>query len=251
MSAPTLELEAAPITRALHRVYGVYCLAIGVALFAILAPLVMAAPRLSWRRRLAALALKALFASWFMRWRINGLEHFPAEPCIVVSNHTSYLDGMVLQMLLPPRVSFAIMEEVRGLPPFHWLLERLGSTFISRNSPRKAAQQTRHMLRKLHEGDSIGIFAEGRMARQRPNELQPFRRGAFMLATHGGGVPVAPVLIRGPEKILPAGSQWLRPGRVQVSVLPALRAQDSGKNAAENLRDAAYARLGAALETAV
>ena len=247
MSAPSVELRAAPVRRVAQRVYGGYCIAVGVLLFSLLAPLVMAAPRLAWRRRLAQLALKALFASWFMPWRVTGLEHFPRTPCVVVSNHTSYLDGMVLQMLLPPRVSFAIMEEVRGLPPAHWLLERLGSTFISRNSARKAAQQTRHMLRKLYEGNSIGIFAEGRMARQRPGELQPFRRGAFMLATHGGGVPVAPVLIRGPERILPAGAQWLRPGRVRIRVLPPLRARASGKTAAEELRDEAYARLSEAL----
>ncbi|MGH8528659.1 MAG: lysophospholipid acyltransferase family protein [Nevskiales bacterium] len=233
---------------ALRRVYGLYCWIVGVSLFLLLAPLVMAAPRLSWRRRLARVSLKALFITWLMRWRISGFEHFPDKPCIVVSNHTSYLDGMVLQMLLPPRVSFAIMEEVRGLPPVHFLLERLGATFISRGDAGKAAQQTRHMLRKLHEGDSLGIFAEGRMARERPNELQPFRRGAFMLAAHGGGVPVVPVLIRGPEKIFPPGSKWLRPGRVAVTVLAPVPPAGTGKNAAEAVRDLAHARLRAALQ---
>lgn len=242
------QAAGAPVILALRRVYGLYCWIIGVSLFVLLAPLVMAVPRLSWRRRLARVSLKVLFSFWLMRWRITGLEHFPDKPCIVVSNHTSYLDGMVLQMLLPPRVSFAIMEEVRGLPPVHFLLERLGATFISRADASKAAQQTRHMLRKLHEGDSLGIFPEGRMARERPNELQNFRRGAFMLAAHGGGVPVVPVLIRGPEKIFPPGSKWLQPGRVAVTILAPVPPAGTGKSAAETVRDAAHARLREALQ---
>lgn len=238
------------LDRGINTIYNLYGYALILPLLIISTLAVIVSPGLKFRRQLASLALKALFSLWGIRWKIEGVEHLPDSPCIIIGNHTSYLDGPILQMLLPPRVSFAIMEEVQGLPPVHWLLARLGSTFITRTDSRQAAQQTRHMLRKLHEeGQTLGIFAEGRMGK--PDSLQRFRRGAFMLATHGGGVPAVPVLIRGPERLLPAGTWRLRPHPLHIRILPPVHPTGSGRSAAETLRDQVYAKLESTLADAL
>lgn len=233
--------------------YSTLAYAASLPLLLVLGWVVMAPPGLTRRRRWASVALKIIFRSMGVRWRIEGLENLPATPCIVVGNHSSYLDGPILQMLLPPRFSFAIMEEVKGLPPAHWLLTRLGSTFITRTNARQAARQTRVMLRKLEEGDSLGIFAEGRMGK--PDQLQRFQRGAFMLATRGAdedkGTPVVPILLRGPERLLPAGSWVLRPARLHIRVLTPVFPQGSGKEAAEQMSQVIQTRMQDALDEAL
>ena len=63
--------------------------------------------------RQAAWLVLSLMAS---RPRVDGLQHLPAAPCIVVANHASYLDGMVLTAALPPRFGFVIKREMTRVP---------------------------------------------------------------------------------------------------------------------------------------
>lgn len=230
-------------------VYNLYAYLLGVVVIAVGAFLVICLPGLRLRRRVAAWVLKLCCICLGIRWRVQGLENFPSGACIVVGNHTSYLDGPILQMLMPPQVSFAIMAEVKGLPPAYWLLQRLGSTFITRGNVSGAAQQTRAMLRKLRAGDCIGIFAEGRIGKA--NGLQRFQRGAFMLATHQQQTPVVPVLLRGPEYMLPDHGWLLRPASLRVTILPACHPQASGREAALALGDAVHSRLLTALNQTI
>ncbi len=63
---------------------------------------------------------------------VKNLERIPAGQCVVVANHASYLDGVVMTAALPPRFGFVIKREMESVPLAGALLRRLGSEFVER-----------------------------------------------------------------------------------------------------------------------
>src|SRR4029434_11324987 len=87
-------------------------------------------PGLERRRRGAACAARAVFAAWGVKLRTLSTERLPPERCIVVANHASYLDGLVLTAVLPPRFAFVIKKEMDRVPLANLLLRRIGSELV-------------------------------------------------------------------------------------------------------------------------
>ena len=73
----------------------------------------------------------------------------------------------------------------------------------------------REAQRKLPPGVSIMIFPEGK--RSPDGQLQPFKRGGFVMAEELG-LPILPVTIRGTGRVLPKNSLRLLPGRIDIVV---------------------------------
>jgi 1-acyl-sn-glycerol-3-phosphate acyltransferase len=169
------------------------------------------------RRALVRGAARLLFALIGATPRLRGLANLPAEPCVVVSNHASYLDGVILTAVLPARFSFVIKREMTRVPLAHFLLRRIGSAFVERNDTRTGARDARRILRRARDRQSLAFFPEGTFTAE-PG-LRRFHNGAFVTALRGGS-PVVPVVIRGSRAMLPAG-RWLPvPGRLEVSIQP-------------------------------
>ena len=61
-----------------------------------------------------AVALIALLAG--MPLKLRGTENLPEGQCVVVANHASYLDGVVMAAALPPRFGFVIKREMNEVP---------------------------------------------------------------------------------------------------------------------------------------
>ncbi len=149
----------------------------------------------------------------------SGLEYLSEESCIVVANHASYLDGLILTAVLPPRFSFIIKREMTRVPLAHFLLRRLGSQFVERFDTRRGAADARRVLALAESKESLAFFPEGTFKRE-PG-LRRFQNGAFAAALRGN-LPVIPVAIVGSRQILAAG-QWLpRRGALSVIVKPAV-----------------------------
>jgi 1-acyl-sn-glycerol-3-phosphate acyltransferase len=186
------------------------------------------------RRRMARLGAWSFFAACGTPPRISGLENVPEGPAVIVANHASYLDGIIIQGVLPPRFGFVIKGEMQSVPLVHMVLRRLGSIFVDRNDPRGSSRDAMRIFRQVARGRCMGFFAEGTF-KPEPG-LRPFKMGAFITAARLG-VPVVPVAIRGSRQILPSKSWWPRWHRLEVEIGEAITAGGRDRSDALKLRD--------------
>jgi len=219
--------------------YGVCALAVFTLLFVLATLLALIVPRLEWRRalthHLARLALPVLG----VRLSVEGLQHLPANSCVVVANHASYLDGIVMKAALPPRFSFVVKREAASMPVAGFLLKRIGSEFVDRHSEGGRRRDAMRVLRRAEQGHALVFFPEGTFDEQ-PG-LKRLHVGAFAAAVRGG-MPVVPAVIHGARRAMPNGALVVRPGRVRVEVLEPIDAPASPQ-AADGLRRAARAAI--------
>lgn len=178
--------------------------------------------------------LRRLVARWISlyahatplyRFTIEGREHLPRDrPYVLVANHESGLDVLPLLLLSAP-VRFLAESWMFQIPLGGWLLRSCGHIPLDpgdRASGRRALEDAEGAL---SEGAPIAVFPEGKLS---PDELAPFKPGAFVLAQRAQ-VPVVPVRLSG------TGRAW-RPGTVVVEgaheigieVLPAISPAPDG-----------------------
>lgn len=216
-------------------------LAVGLTALALLA-LLPGVPR----RRAAARACARAFL-WLagMPLTLSFPERIPAGQCVVVSNHASYLDGVVFTAALPARFAFVIKREMDAVPLAGALLRRLGSEFVERIDRGRSAADARRVLRNAASGNSLVFFPEGTFT-PTPGLLK-FHTGAFASAARAG-CPVVPAVVRGTRRALPPGGVLPSPGRITVEILPSLMPEATGGEAAiAELRDRARAAILGAL----
>lgn len=117
------------------------------------------------------------------------LEAFPADLApgtLVVANHVSWLDVLVLDALCP--VSFVAKDELRRWPVLGRVLAREGTVFLRRGFNRRLPQVVREIEHRLARGEAIACFPEGTTSDGR--RLLPFRAALFESAARAGA-PVA------------------------------------------------------------
>lgn len=180
---------------------------------------VLLLPGLRLRRQVARFAARLALLACGMRVTTLHASHLPPGPCVVVANHASYLDGIVLFAALPPVFGFVIKREMNAVPIAGMLLRRVGSHFVDRGRAAQGKRDTRALLREARAGGAMAFFPEGTFHPE-PG-LAPFRSGAFVIAANGA-LPVVPVAIRGTRHALPPGTLLPLPGRIDVELAPPL-----------------------------
>lgn len=224
--------------RLLQPVYGVYsALAVLAAVLLFTIP-VLFSPTLALRRWFGRMCVRVAMVFALIPVRIRGLEHLPEGACIVVSNHASYLDGPLLTAALPGRFTFVVQHGAASWPFFGRVIRRMGVTFVDRGVARTGAAQTRHLIRRIEQGQSLTIFPEGTF--EEAPGLLPFRRGAFLMAAHAG-VPVVPAVISGSRALFRDRSYLLRWSAVEIEFFAPVRGNGDPRHAAPEMRDAARA----------
>ena len=133
--------------------------------------------------------------------------------CILMPNHQSLFDIPLLLATLPGETRFLAKESLFRIPIFSWALRTGGFIPVARGDSQGARQAFQAAIDGLEEGVSILIFPEE--TRTSDGQLQPFKRGGFLMAMRSG-LPVVPVGIRGNYQVRPKGSWAIRPGRVTV-----------------------------------
>lgn len=121
---------------------------------------------------------------------------------MLVANHESWLDPIVLPLALPRKPAFLAMEELWRMPGIGLVMRVYGPLAISLNRGAVDATALKRSLRALQRGALLIIFPEGGISRD--GRLRPFHRGAAMLAARAR-VPIIPIAIEGTADALPLG----------------------------------------------
>jgi 1-acyl-sn-glycerol-3-phosphate acyltransferase len=136
--------------------------------------------------------LVRLIALAYLRWRYNlqikGFDHMPEEGSVIlISNHTSWLDPLVLAVATKRPIAFMAKEELFRGPLITWFLKQLHAFPVQRGEgDRRALRSAQQILKK---GGVLGLFPEGT---RNDGELLPFQKGAALIALRAGA-PVFPV----------------------------------------------------------
>jgi 1-acyl-sn-glycerol-3-phosphate acyltransferase len=173
------------------------------------------------------------------RFSVRGAGHLPAAgPAIVVANHPSDVDPILIGVALPRTLHF-LADAVQFRRGFVGpVIERLAAIPVHRGRPDRQALET--ALRLLAEGEVVVVFAEGELYRRM--DPSGFQSGVAFLAARSGA-PVIPVAISGAERLWSDGRpHWPWIG---VNVGAPLFCERSPRGRV------AYARLAARLRDAV
>lgn len=176
--------------------------------------------------------------------RVLGRERFPrGEAAIVISNHVSNLDPPVLLPLIPGQASVFLKAELMKIPILGLVMKMGRYVPVSRGNSREEARASVNAAAEvLRAGNHVFLFPEG--TRSADGTLLPFRKGAFFLAVQSGA-PLAPMIVRGTERMMPRGTLKARPGTAVVEFLDPIRAQE-GETPDDLMR-----RVRAAMEQAL
>jgi 1-acyl-sn-glycerol-3-phosphate acyltransferase len=160
------------------------------------------------------------------RLRIEGREHIPRQPpFVLISNHASHLDALVLASPLPWRIRDRIFPIAAGDVFFETPLASVLSACLLNALPmwrRKAGAHAMHELRDrlLDEPCAYILFPEG--TRSRDGAMQPFKPGLGMLVA-GTDVPIIPCHLAGTHAALPPDHSFPRPHPITLRVGAPLR----------------------------
>jgi acyl-[acyl-carrier-protein]-phospholipid O-acyltransferase/long-chain-fatty-acid--[acyl-carrier-protein] ligase len=133
-----------------------------------------------------------LLVKTFFRIRVVNPQNMPATgAALLVSNHVSHIDGILIEACMPRETRFMIWKPYFDLKPFQWFLRRIHAIPVAER-PREAVQSIRAAREALTQGHAVCIFAEGAVTRT--GNLQQFKRGMEKIAA-GTGAVVVPVHI--------------------------------------------------------
>jgi len=148
------------------------------------------------------------FLSWVLvralyRLRVRGIEeHVPDEgPALIVSNHVSYMDALILAASIPRPVRFVMYYKIFNIPVMRWIFRNAKAIPIAgaRENPELMQRAFEAIDQALAEGEIVGIFPEGRLTRD--GEIAPFKSGIERVlasaSSRGRPVPVVPMALRG------------------------------------------------------
>ncbi len=223
--------------RLLFPAYGLWCWVVFITLSLGATVSMAVVPGIHRRRLIVHYTARGIFWLAGRPVKVEGLEHLPDGPCVVVANHASYVDGVVLQAALPPRFAYMVKREMASVPLASFLLRRVGTHFIDRRDPRGGAADARRVQRSAATGQSIAAFPEGTFS-EKPG-VGRFLGGAFAAAAKAG-LPVVPAAINGARDMLPSNRALPIPAQIHVRILPPI-APSSGtdRGSIHALRDAA------------
>ena len=140
------------------------------------------------------------FVVWVLThtmYRVNhkNLHHLPEKKgALLVCNHVSYMDALLLSAVCPRLIRFVMEEDYANLPPLKRFLNRAGVIPISATNRRSIVRAFGEVEQALAEGHIVCIFPEGRLTSD--GEMNEFMRGMDLILKRSP-VPVIPIALKG------------------------------------------------------
>ncbi len=172
-----------------------------------------------------------------VRLRVRGRENaVPGRQYVAMMNHVNFFDPLVFQAAIPPALRGVEEESHFRWPVYGGTIRRVGMFPISRKDTASAVETLRRAAAWLRGRPdvSFGIMPEG--TRTLDGRLGPFKRGGFLMAVDAG-LDILPVVQSGAFEVARKGSLAIRPGRVDVTVEPAVPTAGYTKETVQELID--------------
>ena len=175
---------------------------------------------LPYRQRYSLFIQWSFFILWWaritcgIRYRVEGLEHVPDRPCIVMCKHQSAWETLATQYWFTPQ-TWVLKQELMHIPLIGWALGMLAPIAIDRNSRKQAMQQMLEQGReRLADRRWVIVFPEG--TRVAAGRCGRYRRGGAVLSAESG-YPVLPVAHNAGE-LWPRNAFLKYPGEILVRI---------------------------------
>lgn len=152
---------------------------------------------------------------------IEGREHMPDEPCVVIAKHQSAAETIAMPILVPP-YTWILKRELFYIPFFGWALAVMGTIGIRRGSPREAIKQViQDGTARLNAKQWVVIFPEG--TRTAVGETGNYQPGGVILAqkARAGILPMA----HNAGALWPKHGFIKKPGTIRFRFLPYIPAE--------------------------
>jgi 1-acyl-sn-glycerol-3-phosphate acyltransferase len=153
-----------------------------------------------------------------IRLDVGGLEHVDnARPSVYCINHASNVDVLIFEVLFPkcPSLRALYKAELSKFPILGRAMQLAGFLPVERAHRDRAIETVDLAVERLREGYSFLLAPEG--TRSRTDQLQPFKKGAFVMAIKAQA-PVVPVALIGTADAMPRGRAYATPTLVRVRI---------------------------------
>ena len=197
-------------------------------------------------------AFDVCFARIYHRVNVLSPQRLPKHgPAILVCNHVSGLDPMLIQSVCPRLIVWMMAREYYEIPALKWAFKAVEAIPVDRSGRDLSA--TRAALRALEAGRILGVFPEGKIETTR--QLLPFQTGVAMMAIKAN-VPVYPAYLDGTQRGKKMLQAFLYPNLASLAFGPVVEFDRSGTSkevlqAATEQMTEAVRRLKGATEPAM
>ncbi|QDT28951.1 2-acyl-glycerophospho-ethanolamine acyltransferase [Gimesia panareensis] len=172
---------------------------------------------------------------------LRGKQNLPLEgPGIVVANHNSHLDALVLMSLYP----LSRLHKVRPVAAADYFLKNRFLAWFSKNClgiipiQRTGRMRKNELFAGCHEaldrGEILILFPEG--SRGNPEELSEIKRGVYHIVHDRSDTSLTPVMMHGLGRALPRGEALLVPFNCDVIIGPQLPEAETGEQLVEAIK---------------
>jgi 1-acyl-sn-glycerol-3-phosphate acyltransferase len=204
--------------------------------YALLALATFPLPRMARYRIISAWSRLVLLLSRVVLgidWKVEGEEHLPSRPSVILSKHQSAWETLAFQHIFPPQVH-VLKRELLWIPFFGWGLALMSPIAIDRSRGVAALRSiARRGRERLEQGFWVVVFPEG--TRVAPGERRHYQLGGAWLAA-ASGAPIVPVA-HNAGLVWPRNAFVKRPGTVTVRIGPPIDTLERDAKAANAMAE--------------
>ena len=162
----------------------------------------------------------------------KAVEYKNNESFVVISNHLSNIDSLILFKLLKIKWAFMAKKEVYKLPVFRTAAKSFNFIKVYRDNPYDRESINEQAKNLFKNGWSLMVYPQG--TRVDKNEFKEFKNGAFHIAQQNN-VRILPVVIAGTGDIWPRGSKFMKSGKAMIKTLEPIDMSKYNKESIEQL----------------